>query len=640
MFLIEQPYKTYTDLNGKPINNGSVYIGVANSNPVTSPVTVYWDAAGTQPAIQPLDVMNGYIVRAGTPANVFVATSYSILIKDSRGRQVFYARTSDDFSVIAALLAFSASLASSIGASLIGFIQAGTGAVLQTIQAALRERVSVKQYGAVGDGSDATLAFQRAAAYLLSVGGGRAYIPRGIYLITAPITVGDNVVFYGEGDSSQILVNTDIEVFNSATTTVDTAVFRAEFRDFFINKTVAGATTKYDIHLQNPNICKFNNVHIKSGHNDAAYSAVNVGGIFLDKPAGSTSTAFMNRIKDCWIQNNSIYCKSLTDSSITGGYVWGHVREFAIRFAGGGANAVEKLEGIICSQHKGGIWLDGSGINQMRIHGNEFDGNPLLDTGTGVYAPASSIATSITGNTFWGCDKHGVDMTDPIGLTVTGNSFWKNNAADNFYDDVRITGVTFGPNGNVVSGNTHVIDDARANKGYAVREVNAGFNPVSNTYTGNGIFGNYQTPGILVLSQATVVGNAGLGSQDLTSLPGSTVVLGTSGLHKNVTADIAAAGTLDLSVNPALFLGVPGGAAGILAVTCTRNNFPAQSRRQLYQVCFIGTNANFTQLGSNIDGSGGGITFTITMGSAGVIRFTDTSGTPLTVAMTFNGVRQ
>jgi hypothetical protein len=37
----------------------------------TAPVTVYWDAAGTIPAAQPLRTVNGYIMRGGTPANVF-----------------------------------------------------------------------------------------------------------------------------------------------------------------------------------------------------------------------------------------------------------------------------------------------------------------------------------------------------------------------------------------------------------------------------------------------------------------------------------------------------------------------------------------------------------------------------------------
>lgn len=43
-------------------------------------------------------------------------------------------------------------LAASTGASLIGFIQAGAGAVLRTVRDELRDRVSVKQFGAVGNG--------------------------------------------------------------------------------------------------------------------------------------------------------------------------------------------------------------------------------------------------------------------------------------------------------------------------------------------------------------------------------------------------------------------------------------------------------------------------------------------------------
>lgn len=152
MFPVESPFKVYTGRDGKPLNNGYVYFGVANQNPVTAPITVYWDLAGTQPALQPLRTENGYIVHAGTPANVFCDVDYSELVNDSRGRRVFYARTSADFSVVSALLAFIALLASSVGTSLVGFIQAGVGAILRTGQAKLRERVSIEDFGGVGDG--------------------------------------------------------------------------------------------------------------------------------------------------------------------------------------------------------------------------------------------------------------------------------------------------------------------------------------------------------------------------------------------------------------------------------------------------------------------------------------------------------
>lgn len=138
MYPVETPFKVYTGRDGKPINNGYVYFGVAGQNPITAPITVYWDAAGTQPAAQPLRTENGYIMRAGSPANVFCPGEYSELVKDARGRQVFFARTSADFSIVTLVLATLASLASSIGASLIGFLQAGVGAIVQTVQEKLR----------------------------------------------------------------------------------------------------------------------------------------------------------------------------------------------------------------------------------------------------------------------------------------------------------------------------------------------------------------------------------------------------------------------------------------------------------------------------------------------------------------------
>src|SRR5207253_7128630 len=87
-------------LDGKPLDSGYVYFGLPNQNPITAPITVYWDAAGTIPAAQPLRTVNGYIMRAGTPANVFVNSEFSELVLDKKREQVFYARSSRDFSAI------------------------------------------------------------------------------------------------------------------------------------------------------------------------------------------------------------------------------------------------------------------------------------------------------------------------------------------------------------------------------------------------------------------------------------------------------------------------------------------------------------------------------------------------------------
>lgn len=66
-------------------------------------------------------------------------------------------------------------LASSAGSALVGFVQDGTGAVARTVQDKMREIVSVKDFGAVGDGVTDDTAFFNAAP------SGFVYVPGGTY---------------------------------------------------------------------------------------------------------------------------------------------------------------------------------------------------------------------------------------------------------------------------------------------------------------------------------------------------------------------------------------------------------------------------------------------------------------------------
>jgi hypothetical protein len=89
---IQPPYPIFTDTDGQPLENGYVWIGTANLNPITNPVAVYWDAAFTQPASQPIRTINGYLSNAGTPARLYPnATDYSILAQDKKGSTVYSA---------------------------------------------------------------------------------------------------------------------------------------------------------------------------------------------------------------------------------------------------------------------------------------------------------------------------------------------------------------------------------------------------------------------------------------------------------------------------------------------------------------------------------------------------------------------
>lgn len=109
-------------------------------------------------------------------------------------------------------------LASESGSELVGYQPVGTGTVVATVQSKLREFVSVKDFGAVGDGVvDDTAAIQKAIDAIGLVGGGDVYAPRGSYK-TGPLIIRyDNVRFYGDGEGTTILSTSDFTTLHNPT---------------------------------------------------------------------------------------------------------------------------------------------------------------------------------------------------------------------------------------------------------------------------------------------------------------------------------------------------------------------------------------------------------------------------------------
>ena len=70
--LITSPYPIFSDINGSPLDAGFVFIGETTRDPESFPIDVYWDEAKTQKAVQPIKTRNGYIVKDGQLAKVFI----------------------------------------------------------------------------------------------------------------------------------------------------------------------------------------------------------------------------------------------------------------------------------------------------------------------------------------------------------------------------------------------------------------------------------------------------------------------------------------------------------------------------------------------------------------------------------------
>lgn len=118
---------------------------------------------------------------------------------------------------------FIARLRSSAGAAMVGFIQSGIGAVHRPLQDKASEVVSVKDFGAVGDGvADDTAAIQAAVNFskLSKIfnngengtprGGVKIEFPPGIYSVAGTVTLNNinGLKFVGAGKESTIIVHT------------------------------------------------------------------------------------------------------------------------------------------------------------------------------------------------------------------------------------------------------------------------------------------------------------------------------------------------------------------------------------------------------------------------------------------------
>jgi hypothetical protein len=96
------------------------------------------------------------------------------------------------------------------GSALVGFQQAGMGAVLRDLQAKARETISVKDFGAVGNGStDDAAAIQAAVDYASTFSeGARVCFPAGQYRVNSSVVVTKGgVQLQGDGAPATWIVN-------------------------------------------------------------------------------------------------------------------------------------------------------------------------------------------------------------------------------------------------------------------------------------------------------------------------------------------------------------------------------------------------------------------------------------------------
>lgn len=132
---------------------------------------------------------------------------------DASGNITLVPTTAGDASALALELA--SSTLPTQGAGMLGYRLNAIGSVGRDLALKLAERVSVKDFGAVGDGiSNDTAAFSLAVAHLNSVGGGILEVPRGQYKV-GPVTLAfAGIRIRGAGrEATQIMATTNSVCF-------------------------------------------------------------------------------------------------------------------------------------------------------------------------------------------------------------------------------------------------------------------------------------------------------------------------------------------------------------------------------------------------------------------------------------------
>lgn len=372
-------------------------------------------------------------------------------------------------------------ISASNGASLTGYMPSGTGAVASTIQAKLRERVSVKDFGAVGDGvTDDAVAIQ--AAITASVGKS-VYFPSGTYIVGTTLNLPSNSYLFGDLCSATLKLKSQAwgsssGLLFSINSVNDVSIFSLTLDG---NKGNVGTTRSPLNVVYIAKRVSFENVIFKNSEGICINASTDIDDITI-------------------LQCEFLSCGG--DPSNSDGY-----RKQALAFSSSGATRSQNITVKGCYFYRQGL----DSVSLSDCDNIVITDNESFECYTFVYntpSPRYSTNLVVGNNVVRTCSEFGaatavppcaVDLPNVKGLTVSGNAF---------YDvDAAAIGIFSGTTNATVTSNT-IVNPMRGginfNSGIIVGDTTSNINIQSNT-----ILDALVTPimlyGIVVRSDATGV---------------------------------------------------------------------------------------------------------------------------------------
>ena len=436
-------------------------------------------------------------------------------------------------------------LASSGGAALVGYLPAGTGAVATDVQSKLRESVSVKDFGAVGDGvTDDTAAIQLAVD---SAGTSGVYLPKGTYKVSDKINISaEGVTLVGAGRKATVIRQTDStkDVFNvtgnyftsrslsvvyvsqgaAGKTAFDfNGAFYSCVSDVYVNK--AGVGFKYS---NSANSNQLNNFVVE----DAT-----TAGVWC---FGTTANVIASNFQI--LNANHTLCADgciRLENSVEGcNFVNGHTYGGATSLLTSATSLATGVSPLYNKFHA--VYFDNAATGGLINNAGELD---FVDCwwsarGNGLYIAAVDGVRFTGGGTF-NCNQHGALIESAAGRIVFSNWMCRANSVEtaNTYDGILFSGTTGFVVSNCTITNSGVSLGGTQRHGIAITSACNNF-----SITGCNLIGNATSPLFDDTAGTTnkiIAGNLGYKTANrgvATVTVGQTVALITHGLSITPTA--------------------------------------------------------------------------------------------------------